>query len=235
MPSRVTAVARYAFGSTIVVPACRARVRPRNASCTMSSASPTDPVIPSPIENSSGRYAASAAPASSADPDTEPLPPAAIPRLPAELFLCPLVRVPARAGHLGHDELAGEQPPEPGGHPPRRLRAQYLRQVGQPLGDRRRVTVHHVVYARRAAADRGERRGRGVSDLDERPDPCPAADHRHLPLPHRLHQEVPGARPVEPAIAQHEAPRPRHAPARPPPVPAPAPSSPHARSPPALA
>ncbi len=46
MPSRVTAVVRYAFGSAIVVPAWRARVRPRNASCTMSSASPTDPVIP---------------------------------------------------------------------------------------------------------------------------------------------------------------------------------------------
>jgi len=30
----------------IVVPAWRARVRPRYASCTMSSASPTDPVIP---------------------------------------------------------------------------------------------------------------------------------------------------------------------------------------------
>jgi hypothetical protein len=46
IPSRVTAVVRYAFGSAIVVPAWRARVRPRNASCTMSSASPTDPVIP---------------------------------------------------------------------------------------------------------------------------------------------------------------------------------------------
>ncbi len=46
MPSRVTAVARYAFWSVITVPAWRARVRPRNASCTMSSASPTDPVIP---------------------------------------------------------------------------------------------------------------------------------------------------------------------------------------------
>jgi len=34
IPSRVTAVARYAFGSAIVVPAWRARVRPTNASCT---------------------------------------------------------------------------------------------------------------------------------------------------------------------------------------------------------
>jgi len=42
----VTAVVRYALGSAILVPAWRARVTPRNASCTMSSASPTDPVIP---------------------------------------------------------------------------------------------------------------------------------------------------------------------------------------------
>src|ERR1019366_1818727 len=185
MPSRVTAVARYAFGSAIVVPAWRARGRPRNAACTMSSASPPAPVIPQAIENSGGRCPASAAPASSADPGTEPLPPARIPRLPAELFLCPLVRVPARAGHLGHDELAGEQAPELGGQPARRrLPAQSLRQVGQPLGDRRRVTVHHVVYARRAAADRGERRGRGVSDLDERPDPSPPPGHRPPPPSH---------------------------------------------------
>ena len=46
MPSRVTAVVRYAFGSAMSVPAWRARVSPRNASCTMSSASPTEPVIP---------------------------------------------------------------------------------------------------------------------------------------------------------------------------------------------
>ena len=46
MPSRVAAVVRYAFGSAITVPAWRARVRARNASCTMSSASATDPVIP---------------------------------------------------------------------------------------------------------------------------------------------------------------------------------------------
>ena len=46
MPSRDTTVVRYAFGSVIVVPAWRARVRPRNASCTTSSASPTEPVIP---------------------------------------------------------------------------------------------------------------------------------------------------------------------------------------------
>src|SRR5262249_57913732 len=46
MPSRVTAVARYAFGSATAVPAWRARARPTNASCTRSSASPpTDPVI----------------------------------------------------------------------------------------------------------------------------------------------------------------------------------------------
>ena len=46
IPSRVTAAVRYAFGSVIVVPAWRARVRPRNASCTTSSAEPTEPVIP---------------------------------------------------------------------------------------------------------------------------------------------------------------------------------------------
>ena len=46
IPSRVTAAVRYAFGSVIVVPAWRARVRPRNVSCTTSSASPTEPVIP---------------------------------------------------------------------------------------------------------------------------------------------------------------------------------------------
>ena len=46
MPSRVTAVVRYAFWSATTVPARRALVSPRNASCTMSSASPTEPVIP---------------------------------------------------------------------------------------------------------------------------------------------------------------------------------------------
>src|SRR5580693_9072912 len=38
------------------------------------------------MENSSGWYSASAAPASSADPRTESLPPARVPRLPAELL-----------------------------------------------------------------------------------------------------------------------------------------------------
>src|SRR6266496_6504809 len=134
------------------------------------------------MENSSGRYSSSAAPASSADPGTEPLPPARVPRHPAELFPGFLVRGPARSGHLGHDELSGEQPPEPGGHPQRRLRARDLGQVRQPLRDRRRVVVHHVVDARRAMADRRDRRRGGVGDLDERPDSGPAADHRQLPV-----------------------------------------------------
>jgi hypothetical protein len=46
IPRRVTAVARYALGSWTAVPARRARARPANASWTMSSASPADPVIP---------------------------------------------------------------------------------------------------------------------------------------------------------------------------------------------
>src|SRR5215472_14668834 len=46
----------------------------------------------------SGRQAA--APVSAADPSTESLPPARIPRLPAELFSGLLVRGPARGGHL---------------------------------------------------------------------------------------------------------------------------------------
>ena len=87
----------------------------------------------------------------------------------------------------------------------RRLRARDLGQVRQPLRDRSRVVVHHVVQARRAAADRRDRRGRRVGDLDERPDPGPAADHRHLPLPHHVHQEIRGARPVQAAVAQHDA------------------------------
>src|SRR5215203_5355173 len=104
------------------------------------------------MENSSGRYAA--APVSSPDPGTEPLPPARVPRLPAELLPCLLVRGPAPVGHLGHDELPGEQPAEPGGQAQRRLRARDLGQVRQPLRDRRRVAVHDVVDARRAAVDR---------------------------------------------------------------------------------
>lgn len=46
MPSRVTVVVRYAFKSAVAAPAWRARGGPRNGSSTMSSASPTDPVIP---------------------------------------------------------------------------------------------------------------------------------------------------------------------------------------------
>ena len=46
IPSRVIVVARYAFGSAIVVPARQAPVRPRDACCTLSSASPADPGIP---------------------------------------------------------------------------------------------------------------------------------------------------------------------------------------------
>src|SRR5215831_20935190 len=110
------------------------------------------------MENSSGRYSASAAPATSAaagtqplplsaDPGTESLPPARIPRHPAQLLPGLLVRGPARAGHLGRDELPGKQPPEPGGQAQRRLRARDLGQVRQPVGDRRRVVVDDVVYA----------------------------------------------------------------------------------------
>src|SRR5215467_7431251 len=61
----------------------------------------------------SGRQAA--APVSAADPGTESLPPARIPRHPAELFPGLLVRGPARAGHLGHNELPGQQPPSQAG------------------------------------------------------------------------------------------------------------------------
>src|SRR5580692_13033163 len=105
------------------------------------------------MENSSGRYSASAAPASSADPGTESLPPARVPRLPAELFPGLLVRGTARGGHLGHDELPGEQPPEPGRQAQRRLGPRDLGQVRQPLRDRRRVVVYDVVDTSRAMAD----------------------------------------------------------------------------------
>src|SRR5215467_2023116 len=98
----------------------------------------------------SGRPAA--APVSAADPGTESLPPARIPRHPVELFPGLLVRGPARAGHLGGDELPGQQPPEPGGQAQRRLGARDLGQIRQPLGDRCRVVVHDVVDARRALA-----------------------------------------------------------------------------------
>src|SRR6266516_5550912 len=130
------------------------------------------------MENSSGRY--SAARVSSTDPGTESLPPARVPRLPAELFPGLLVREPARGGHLGHDELSSEEPPEPGGHAQRRLRARDLGKVRQPLRDRGGVVVHDVVDAGLTAPDRRERRGRSVGDLDERPDPGPATDHWNL-------------------------------------------------------
>ena len=57
MASRVVMVARYAFGDSIsasLPPSLPAR---RKASCTMSSASLTLPVIRYAIENISGRYA----------------------------------------------------------------------------------------------------------------------------------------------------------------------------------
>src|SRR5215468_7905475 len=60
----------------------------------------------------SGRPAA--APVSAADPGTESLPPARIPRHPVEVFPGLLVRGPARARHLGHNELPGQQPPQAG-------------------------------------------------------------------------------------------------------------------------
>src|SRR6516165_11418194 len=103
------------------------------------------------MENSSGRYPA--APVSSTDPGTESLPPARVPGLPAELLPCLVVRGPARAGHEGHGEISGEQPPEPGGHAQGWLRAQDRGQIRQPLRDRRRVAVHDVVDARRALLD----------------------------------------------------------------------------------
>src|SRR5919199_6695564 len=92
------------------------------------------------MENSSGRY--SAAPVSSVDPGTESLPPARVPRLPAELLPRLLVRGPARGGHLGHDELPGEQPPEPGGDAQRRLRAPDPGQGRPPLPGPRPGAVH---------------------------------------------------------------------------------------------
>src|ERR671935_2813274 len=101
------------------------------------------------MENSSGRY--SDAPVSSADPGTESLPPARVPRLPAELFPCLLVRGPAPAGHLGHDELSGEQPPEPGGHAQRRLPPLDLGNVRPALPDRPRGGVPAVVEPRLGA------------------------------------------------------------------------------------
>jgi hypothetical protein len=55
MPSRVTAVVRYAFTFDTAVPDRLAFTRPSMASCTMSSASPTEPVMPYAMENSSGR------------------------------------------------------------------------------------------------------------------------------------------------------------------------------------
>src|SRR5216684_2313525 len=98
------------------------------------------------MENSSGRKAAMllssgfalprlAPPGlvSSGDPVTESLPPARVPRLPAEVLARLLVRRAARGGHLGHDELPGEQPPEPGGHAQRRLRACDPGQVREPV------------------------------------------------------------------------------------------------------
>src|ERR1700740_1714548 len=113
MPSRVTAVVRYALESAMTVPACSDLVMPRNASCTMSSASPTEPVIPYAMENSSGRYWA-AAPASAADPVRHPLSPAPELRPPAECLLRLRVRRAALHGHGGDHETAGQQPAEPG-------------------------------------------------------------------------------------------------------------------------
>src|SRR5262245_28506898 len=168
----------------------------------MSSASATDPVIPYAMENSSGRY--SAALVSSLDPGTESLPPARVPRLPAEFLSSLFVRGPTRSGHLGDDELSGKQPPYPGRYPQRRLRARELCEEGQPLRDGRRVVVHDVVNARLALLHRSERRSRRVGDLDKRPDPGPVADHRHLTLAHHTQQNIRGARPVEAAVAQHE-------------------------------
>ena len=54
MLSRVATAESYALGDSIFVPSASARWIRRNASWTMSSASPTLPIIRYAIENSSG-------------------------------------------------------------------------------------------------------------------------------------------------------------------------------------
>jgi hypothetical protein len=58
----------------------------------------------------------------------------------------------------------------------RLLGAQHLRQRRQPLGDRGRIVVDHVVDTASAVLDRRHRRLRCVGDMDERPHAAAIAD-----------------------------------------------------------
>jgi hypothetical protein len=101
--------------------------------------------------------------------------------------------------------IAGRHAREPDRDVPRRLGADDLGEVRQPVGHGCRIVVDDVVDTRCAAFDSGDR-GRGrVFDVDPRPDRGPRADDRHLPRADELDQGLGRARPVEAPVAEHDA------------------------------
>src|SRR5215207_8917249 len=111
-----------------------------------------------------------------AEPVREALAPARIRRRPAELALGLLVRGTPNVGHHERRRLTGRQLRQPAWDTPWWLGAQRARQHRQPLSHGRGVVVDDVVDTRLAALDRGGGRGRGVFDVDVRPDATAAAD-----------------------------------------------------------
>src|SRR5947209_14212928 len=112
----------------------------------------------------------------SPEPLFEALPPARIPKLPAELTLGLGVRGSPRLGHHERRRLPCRQASQPARNAPWWLRIQGVRQYRQPVAHRRRLVVDDVVDARPAVIDCGHRRRRGVIDVDVREDPSSIAD-----------------------------------------------------------
>src|SRR3954463_7344062 len=83
----------------------------------------------------------------------EPLTPARIPGLPAELALGLLVRGTSRLGHHARCHLTGQEATEPAWDAPWWLGAQRARQHRQPLPHGRGLVVDDVVDAGLAALD----------------------------------------------------------------------------------
>ena len=116
----------------------------------------------------------------------ETLPPARVSGLPAELAPGLGVRRTPQLGHHRHSDLPGQQPSHETRHVHGLLRPQRTRQLGQPLGDLRRLVVDDVVDPAPTVVDGRDGRLGRIGDVDERPDPAAVADHRELALPDRV-------------------------------------------------
>jgi hypothetical protein len=85
---------------------------------------------------------------------------------------------------------ARSEPGEPARDAPGRLGADRLCQGREPLADRGGVVVDDVEDPGHAALQRKSSRGRGVVEVDKRPDAAPVTDEREAPLAHELDLRV---------------------------------------------